>query len=135
MKQEIPAFKGTYVLILQSEQKVQVQVGKLGKVEIEPGFYVYIGSAFGPGGLKARVGRHLKKRKKLKWHIDYLRKSLEIIDVYYSAENEQLECIWSAKFAKNNGVALLKGLGSSDCKCPTHFWFFKEKPDINWLAQ
>jgi Uri superfamily endonuclease len=40
---------------------------------LKPGLYVYVGSACGPGGLEARLRRHLcGKRKKMHWHIDRL---------------------------------------------------------------
>lgn len=133
MRKEIPAETGTYVLLFQAMVPAGVKVGKLGTVKLEPGFYVYVGSAFGPGGLKARVGRHLKKRKKLKWHIDYLRKHLEVIDICFSVKKQKLECRWAAKFAAMGGESLLKGLGASDCQCPTHFWFFRELPDLEWI--
>ncbi|MGE5646166.1 MAG: DUF123 domain-containing protein [Acidobacteriota bacterium] len=29
---------------------------------LQPGFYVYVGSAFGPGGLRARIGRGGSRR-------------------------------------------------------------------------
>jgi len=37
------------------------------------GWYVYVGSALGPGGLAAKVGRHLGGRKMCRWHTAYLR--------------------------------------------------------------
>ena len=39
---------------------------------LEPGYYVYIGSGWGPGGLASRICRHLgcRPRRRLHWHID-----------------------------------------------------------------
>lgn len=68
----IPSSKGLYLLLLKLERKVNVKIGKLGCFKLPSGFYVYVGSAKGPGGLRARILRHLKLRKKKKWHIDYL---------------------------------------------------------------
>ena len=53
-------------------QALEILVGRLGALPVEPGFYVYVGSAFGPGGLERRVGRHATTEKKHRWHIDYL---------------------------------------------------------------
>lgn len=39
---------------------------------IDPGVYLYIGSARGPGGALARVIRHLTSEKRVWWHIDRL---------------------------------------------------------------
>ena len=66
MKFDIPDNKGTYCLLLHSDADKSIKVGALGKLNIQKGYYVYIGSAFGPGGLKARIGRHIKKTKKLR---------------------------------------------------------------------
>ena len=57
----IDLLSGTYAIWMKATSKQIITVGKLGKIEIEPGYYVYIGSAFGPGGIKARVGRHLRQ--------------------------------------------------------------------------
>ncbi|NIP37734.1 MAG: GIY-YIG nuclease family protein, partial [Candidatus Dadabacteria bacterium] len=64
---------GTYTLIYRNRSKTRVQVGRLGKIYIQPGYYIYVGSAFGPGGVRARVSRHFRKTKRSHWHIDYLR--------------------------------------------------------------
>jgi Uri superfamily endonuclease len=45
---------GTYALIFSAFHKRQPEIGKLGTLELKPGFYIYVGSAFGSGGLKAR---------------------------------------------------------------------------------
>ncbi|MFQ5579314.1 MAG: DUF123 domain-containing protein [Nitrospiria bacterium] len=49
---------GTYALILQSRSEARGQVGRLGQINLKPGYYIYVGSAFGPGGVQARVSRH-----------------------------------------------------------------------------
>jgi len=37
-----------------------------------PPRYAYGGSAYGPGGLRARIRRHLRAEKPLRWHVDRL---------------------------------------------------------------
>lgn len=49
---------GTYILILKSAVTRRVRVGRLGNLQLCAGYYVYIGSAFGPGGLRARIDHH-----------------------------------------------------------------------------
>jgi hypothetical protein len=39
---------GTYALILVSSSDRLIQIGKLGQLLLQPGYYVYAGSAFGP---------------------------------------------------------------------------------------
>ena len=52
--------KGTYVLIVSVAQMKRLEIGRLGTFDIVPGFYAYVGSAFGAGGLRARIGHHLE---------------------------------------------------------------------------
>ncbi|MED5219495.1 MAG: DUF123 domain-containing protein [Candidatus Neomarinimicrobiota bacterium] len=49
---------GTYALILFNSSAATLHIGALGTVDFSRGYYVYIGSAFGPGGLKGRLRHH-----------------------------------------------------------------------------
>jgi len=49
---------GTYAFLLASQKTGRLDIGKLGPLVLKPGVYVYVGSAFGPGGLAARIGHH-----------------------------------------------------------------------------
>ena len=57
---DLPEDKGTYVLIASLAQMKRLEIGSLGRQDIVPGFYLYVGSAFGAGGLRARIGHHLE---------------------------------------------------------------------------
>ncbi len=46
---------GTYALVLACQKTGRVRIGRLGVLALQPGFYVYVGSAFGSGGLAARL--------------------------------------------------------------------------------
>ena len=63
--------QGSYILIVELRDKIQVIVGRR-MIDLEPGYYAYVGSAGGPGGLEARLSRHCRKEKKVFWHIDKL---------------------------------------------------------------
>ncbi len=66
------AARGYYVVVFVLEEGFSGKLGGRG-VELEPGVYAYVGSAFGPGGLAARLRRHLcGARRRLWWHIDRL---------------------------------------------------------------
>lgn len=52
---DVDARPGTYALILRSDSAARVRIGHLGVLAATRGYYVYIGSAFGPGGLAARL--------------------------------------------------------------------------------
>ena len=60
----------TYLLIMQGNLVCPLQVGALGEVSLEPGWYLYVGSA--RRHLEARLRRHLRPEKRRRWHIDYL---------------------------------------------------------------
>ena len=86
---------GTYALILENKKSRNIQVGKLGSFSFPPGWYVYTGSAFGPGGLASRVGRHFKFKKKCRWHIDYLSAIIPVVRVWYTTSPIKTECQWA----------------------------------------
>ena len=39
---------GSYALILSTSTEAVIRVGRLGNLQLQPGFYVYVGSALGP---------------------------------------------------------------------------------------
>jgi hypothetical protein len=78
---DLPSQPGTYALLLEATTIQDVQIGKLGVLHMLPGIYVYVGSALGPGGLAARIERHARQEKTLRWHIDYLRAAADIEEV------------------------------------------------------
>ena len=114
---------GTYALILQSRTEAEVQVGRWGVMAVEPGYYTYIGSAFGPGGVRARVLRHCRNDKPKRWHIDYLSELLNPHSVWYSHDAERLEHRWAAVFSAMDDVAAIRGFGCSDCRCYSHLFY------------
>jgi Uri superfamily endonuclease len=61
---------GTYALILACRRTGAVRVGRLGTMQLQPGAYAYVGSAFGTGGLEARLRHHLLPASQPDWHID-----------------------------------------------------------------
>ena len=123
------ALPGTYALIFSSTRKRQITVGKIGTLRLQPGFYVYVGSAFGPGGLKARIRHHSRRAAHPHWHIDYLSSALELKEIWYTCDPVHREHQWATIISNTRGSsAPLAGFGSSDCRCNTHLSFFKSKP-------
>ena len=49
---------GTYLLVMEVVRGVRVQIGGRRELEVLPGWYAYVGSAFGPGGVTARCRHH-----------------------------------------------------------------------------
>ena len=72
-RNQFPRLPGSYALICQLEKAEAICIGRLGIFSFEPGHYIYVGSALGPGGLAGRLERHLDKDRQVShWHIDYL---------------------------------------------------------------
>lgn len=111
--------KGAYQLLLRLDKNVRVKVGKLGTFLFPAGRYVYTGSAL--NGLENRLARHFRKRKKLRWHIDYLLQHAQIEGVTVVETEERVECELNRQVLNcSNARVIVKGFGSSDCRCPTH---------------
>lgn len=112
---------GTYTLLLRAEEERGIDVGALGEWTVQPGRYVYVGSAFGPGGLQARVHRHVRSDGVLHWHVDYLRAVARLETVWYTHDEERRECTWATVLRKQNAARVpMAGFGASDCGCPAH---------------
>ncbi len=87
---------------------------------LAPGVYAYCGSARGPGGLRARLARHLRRDKTKRWHIDWLTTVAE--DIAALAIPGGDECALRAALADEPGATHpVPGFGSTDCRmCPSH---------------
>jgi len=120
---------GTYVLVLVSTVQHILQVGKLGELILMPGFYVYVGSAFGPGGVRARVSHHIKVPDHPRWHVDYVRATAGLEEVWYTYDSVSREHQWAGVFAQMKGALIpFHGFGSSDCHCQSHLFYFRSMP-------
>jgi Uri superfamily endonuclease len=118
----LPAVPSTYILALRSSSSHTVHIGCLGTLRVRPGYYLYIGSAFGPGGLRARIQHHARRAARPHWHIDYLRRYARLESVWYCCA-ARCEHEWAATIAGMPGAAIvLRGFGSSDCRCETNPW-------------
>ncbi len=127
---------GTYAIVFHSDSNRSVPIGKLGTLDIVPGVYVYVGSAFGPGGLRARVGRHFVKQKKRRWHIDYLRSEIEPVEVWFTYHARKQEHQWASTLASMRTASIpLPGFGSSHCGCQSHLFHFRRPPSFASLTQ
>ncbi len=111
--------KGSYILLLKLKKNITINIGKLGKLDFKKGFYAYVGSAL--NGLESRINRHLRHKKNIHWHIDYLLDFAEITNVFYNENSVKNECIIANEFEKR--LHLIKGFGCSDCKCKSHLFY------------
>jgi Uri superfamily endonuclease len=127
---------GTYALVLCATTRASIQIGRLGKLDLHPGFYVYVGSAFGPGGVRARLRHHLKRASRPHWHIDYLRASTRLVEIWHSHDEAIHEHAWAGAIRRMRFASTpLQGFGSSDCRCPSHLSFHSERPSRRSLRR
>lgn len=125
---EIDKRPGTYALLLRASTTQTIRIGRLGDLVLQPGYYIYVGSAFGPGGLAARVGRHLRQDKILRWHIDYLRAVCDVEEVWWTCDPVRRECEWASRLREVAGAKVpMRGFGSSDCGCEAHLMWIETK--------
>ena len=129
-----PKNSGTYALILQLNAGRLIQVGKLGAFCFPAGCYIYIGSAFGPGGLAGRLGRHVapvKPDSRLHWHVDYLRRWASVAEIWLAENAETREHDWAKMAGRLPGSALpVPRFGASDCRCQSHLFHFEKAPSV-----
>lgn len=110
---------GVYHLVLRLRRARTIQVGRLGRFEFGAGYYVYTGSAM--GGLEARLARHRRQRKRLWWHIDYLLRQAELVEVVAVPTQRRIECDCNRRLLSLPGADVpAPGFGASDCNCATH---------------
>lgn len=127
---------GTYALVLASPMKRRVRVRRLGELSMLPGFYIYVGSAMGPGGVRARVGRHRSGARRRHWHVDYLRSATRLEDVWFTHDPTRREHDWAAIVSEDmGGVPPLLGFGASDCDCGSHLFYFRGRPSGRSFAR
>ena len=110
--------RGGYLLFLELKKPRVLAVGRLGRRRFPAGLYVYAGS--GLKGVESRVKRHLSKKKTIRWHIDYLTAVAHTLDFIAFESERRIECDLAASMQRLGGKHLVKGFGSSDCRCESH---------------
>jgi len=121
--------KGSYLLGLRLDQNVILTVGRLGRFTFPAGYYIYAGSARGPGGLPARLARHQRRQKRFHWHIDYLLPHTCLVEVWTLVSERRLECTWAGAVGQMSGARVVAPrFGASDCRCPSHLLYFAQRP-------
>ncbi|MFB6241160.1 MAG: DUF123 domain-containing protein [Gemmatimonadota bacterium] len=100
-------------------------------MDLVSGVYAYVGSAFGPGGLDGRLGRHWGGGGSVHWHVDYLRRRSSPEGAWITRDPTPREHDWAAALASTPGASIpVHGFGASDCDCPAHLFRFREPPAL-----
>lgn len=126
---------GSYLLRFDLASPQTVEVGSLGTVRFAAGCHFYAGSAFGPGGVAARVMRHVAGNGRPHWHVDRLRAVAPVREVWFSHAQARLEHAWAGALLGLPGARLaMARFGASDCRCPGHLVCFRRAPSRAALA-
>lgn len=125
---DLPAIKGAYLLAIAINNPITLTITTLSANQIEAGFYIYCGSARGPGGIKARLKRHFSQNKRKHWHIDHL--TLQASGLWALAVPDGDECQLTSELTNSKSFTIpIKGFGASDCKtCQSHLLQWNEVP-------
>lgn len=114
----------TYIAVFRLPERRRIQVGKLGSFRFEPGVYFYVGSA--QRNLPARLERHARKEKPLRWHIDYLSTRAHMIDAMIVPGPRERECELARELGLMYEMAV-PGFGASDCRCGGHLFYARDR--------
>ena len=117
---DLPAGSGSYLLLVRLAARLTPDLPKFAGCTLSPGWYLYAGSAHGPGGIAARAGRHLRIDKPVRWHIDHL--TIAADQVWAAPVPGATECDIAGCLADDDGFSIpVAGFGSSDCRtCEAH---------------
>ena len=117
---DVTADSGAYLLVIDLATTLVLDVPRAAPATLPPGRYVYCGSAYGPGGIRARVRRHLRHDKAIRWHVDRLTAVGRVVAVHAAPGGS--ECALFEQVMKTPGASVpAPGFGGSDCRrCPAH---------------
>jgi len=115
--------KGIYILLVHLQRSAAVEVGSLGVLPFDKGWYAYVGSAM--RGIEARVGRYFRAVRKRRWHIDYLIDHGVIESLFLLETSRRLECFVAGSLSSS--LTGIPRFGCSDCRCLTHLFYHPDR--------
>lgn len=119
------------MLVMQLLNPQLITPGRLGRRTMPAGYYCYVGSAFGPGGLRARLRHHASSAARPHWHIDYLRHHAVLIEIWYTDAAQRREHSYADLLSAQPDVSQpVEGFGASDCGCHSHLFHQASRPGI-----
>lgn len=110
---------GAYALLIRLDTPLRFFRPALGQAELH-GTLIYLGSARGPGGMQARLARHFRRGKAVRWHVDELTNAAADLSALIVAGGAECDLV-SLLMQSGQFVPALPGFGSSDCRhCVAH---------------
>jgi Uri superfamily endonuclease len=129
------AARGHYLLLLERPVAGALRIGVREAVAFAAGWYVYVGSAQGAGGLAARLARHQRQQKRRHWQIDWLLAEARLAAIWVEPTARGRECGWAGRLEQLGGRRQPAGFGSGDCRCAGHLLWFADRPDLGRLGE
>jgi Uri superfamily endonuclease len=124
-----------YVVAAFAPRRTAIAVGSLGEVTFDRGWYAYVGSA--RRGREARVARHARAEKPLRWHADHLFSRFPPT-LAWLVDGDVGECELAGALARLPGAARRPPrFGAGDCRCAGHLLRLARRPsttDLHALA-
>lgn len=118
---------GIYCLVLRLRHACRITVAGRADCRFPAGWYVYVGSA--KRNLPARLARHVRRAKTLRWHIDRLRPFARVSEIWVRPWAPGTECETGETVRRLPGAAIpCRGFGASDCHCEAHLIHLPYRP-------
>ena len=116
---DLNGIKGAYALVLHVPEPVHFSRKQIDALPLS-GWFVYAGSAHGGGGMGARLGRHFRRDKTVRWHVDELSNAADSIMAFAIPDDRECNIV-DRLLATGRFEIALPGFGSSDCRrCAAH---------------
>jgi histidyl-tRNA synthetase len=124
---EPPSLPGAYVMAIELADTVVVMLSGRSSIALPAGRYLYCGSAKGPGGLKARLSRHVRRGKSVRWHVDQLTERGLVIGSWIFPGGDECEVVQMCSYLPMP----IAGFGSSDCAtCRSHLLQWSNRTEL-----
>lgn len=125
---------GTYVVVYYLPAAAGgVTIGDLGTFNFPGGYYAYLGSAFGAGGVRRRTHRHLTHpSERPRWNVDFLKPLCTPVAVWWTHDRDKAEFDWAAALAALPGASFpAPRFGAADNRgAEAHLVRFAERPAV-----
>ena len=120
---KLTTLQGIYVIVIKINRDTNMKIGALGNLSFTKGQYAYVGSA--QKNLQKRIKRHLRKQKRVFWHIDYLldNPASKTVKIFFKQASKTEECTIAQEISARNEAVI--GFGCSDCNCKSHLFRIK----------